>query len=206
MGDSLLAKGAIIVLMGTTISVAGEAFDCFVKKTEARPKYIYLIPTTGTKDYAQLAKLAILDKYYREEPVVRIRPFSHDDILSESDFVDFFNHVSSVVREILGIVGNEPIFGSITGGRKTMSVAAAMAMLHRGVRVIDTRSRTAEEDRAYLSQIASRFSEGASPEEVFNELREHVVNLVFRPADICYELPSMRLNAELTYERLDLEV
>ena len=200
-----MARGAIIVLVGTTFSVVGEALDFFAKRFGDRPSCVYLVPTAQTFPYARLAQLAIIDRFKGQPPVVRIRPVMVSDITTENDFLQFVEHLSSVYAEVLDSCVRDdrgPIVASITGGRKTMSVAGAIVFSHLGADVIDTRSRTAEEDRALYSQIARMLREGATPEEIYSLNKDAIAALTFRPADVSYVLPRFRLDLDKSDARL----
>ena len=201
-----MARGVAIVLLGETISVVGETFDLFIKLFGDRPSILHLLPTESTRKYAELSKLAFEKKFGAEPPRIKISTAPVEDIVSSDDLVKFFCHVSNIIRsyarELVEIrERTSPIILTITGGRKSMSVAAYVAASSMGVRVFDVRSSTWEQDKALNALLKRKLSE-AGPEEVLEEAREYVETALFREADVYYELPRIFVDEKRADGRL----
>lgn len=178
--------------------MVGEALDYFSRRFGHRPATVCIVPTAQTRPYAELAKQALIRRYSSQPPYVRIEQVSVDDVTSTEDFVrlvaDLSRTVDVVRSETLRHAPAEPMMASITGGRKAMSIAGMIVFSQKGAVVVDTRSSTAEEDRAALSQISARVREGTPPAEIYAQLRDVVDTLTFRKADIAYEIPRVSVD------------
>ena len=198
------AAGIIFVLMGTTFSVVGEAVDYFGRRFGHRPGTVCIIPTAQTRPYAELAKQSLIRRYNFQPPYVRIEQVSIDDVTSTADFMQLVADLSIIVDAVISDPRRkgsaEPLMASITGGRKTMSIAGMIVFSRKNAIVVDTRSHTADDDRALLSQISARVREGLPPEEIYDNFGNVVDDLAFRKADIAYEIPHISIDVSRSAE------
>jgi len=201
-----VARGAAFVLLGTTISVAGESFDLFTKLYGDRPRFLEIIATSSTEKHARLIKYAFQSRFKGQPPIVKINVAPVEDLNSLDDFVSFSCHVSDVIakhyHEAFSRKEREfPMLLTITGGRKSMSIAAYVIASHLGIRVFDVRSSSWDEDKAINSMINNELKM-KDPEKVYKEKEPYVNEILFRSADIYYELPRVILDRERTDGRV----
>jgi len=192
------AAGTLFVSMGTTFSVVAEALDYFGRRFGHRPDTVCIIPTVQTRPYAELARQALIRRYSFQPPYVRVEQVSVDDVKSTDDFVRLVADINRISEAVISDPRRkrpaEPVMASITGGRKTMSIAGMVVFSMKNAVIIDTRSHTADEDRALLSQISAMVSGGTPPEEIYSRHSDVVDTLTFRKADIAYEIPHVHID------------
>lgn len=194
-----MSRGMAGVLVGKTISVTGVAFDLFVRLYGDRPSMIVFFSTDETHKIAELAKLAFREKFGDQSPKIEIVDLPVSDFNNHEDFLKAFCKIGKILKELRLSLGgvkerSYPALFLVSGGRKAMAIAFFLAASTLGFDVYDARSSTADEDRAYNKRIEDEFREASSPKEVFRKLKPLVMQTVFRPADIYYRLPRVRID------------